>query len=417
MMAADLTREPGDTARVLRGRLVLDDRVVQGRLLVDGGLIQAVEVDEGASPIGNGKPLGPGPPDGVLADETYLLPGFVDLHVHGWGGYDAMGTETDLAGMAGALIAHGTTSFVPTAVSAPLDVAAAFVARVRAWAAHAPGNVAEPLGANLEGPFLAPARKGAHRVSVLLRPADAPRDAVDALLDGLRVMTIAPELEGAAELISRLSARGVVVSLGHSDATASCAAAGYDAGARSTTHLFNAMRGLDHRDPGLAAVAMAREDVAVELIADGFHVHRALWPLVWRLKPAHRLILVSDALPIAGSPAGTPEGHASLGGLAVEIRDGRALIAGTDRLAGSLIALDDAVRNMVSAGLPLPRAAAAASANPLALLGIADRGRLAPGLRADIVELDGALRVQRVMRGGQWAWARPVAVRPHSSTV
>jgi N-acetylglucosamine-6-phosphate deacetylase len=211
-------------------------------------------------------------------------------------------------------------------------------------------------------------------------------------------VTIAPELPGALDLIDWLRERGVAVSLGHSAATADQARAGYAAGASSTTHLFNGMTGVDHRAPGLALAALLDDAAYVELIADGVHVDPALWPLIARLKPADRLILVSDASALAG----VGDGRARIGGLEVEVVGDRAMLVGTTTLAGSVIALDEAVRHLVASGVPLATAVAAASRNPLALLGIADRGRIAVGQRADLVELDDGLRVRRVMRGGTW---------------
>jgi N-acetylglucosamine-6-phosphate deacetylase len=166
----------------------------------------------------------------------------------------------------------------------------------------------------------------------------------------------------------------------------------------STTHVFNAMSGIDHRAPGVAVAALLDDDAYVELIADGIHVHPAIWPLITRLKPHDRLMLVSDALSIAG----TGDGRGRIGGLEVEVVGQRVTLAGTETLAGSVIALDTALRNVVASGIPLPAAVAAASRNPLALLGVGDRGRIAVGQRADLVELDPELRVQRVMRAGTW---------------
>ena len=163
------------------------------------------------------------------------------------------------------------------------------------------------------------------------------------------------------------------------------------------------MSGVDHRAPGVAVAALLHDATYVELIADGIHVHPALWPLIARLKPSDRLMLVSDAIALAGMG----DGHGRLGGLEVEVVGQRATLAGTSTLAGSVIALDTAVRNLVAAGIPLPAAVAAASRNPLALLGIADRGRIAVGQRADLVELDAELRVRRVMRGGTWFESDP----------
>jgi N-acetylglucosamine-6-phosphate deacetylase len=362
------------------GRLVLDDQVAAGRLDIEDDRIAAVTLDEGP------------------ADGPFIAPGFVDVHVHGWGGHDAMGDPAALDGMARALARRGVTSFLPTAVTAPLEELVAFADRVRAWLPTAPADGAEPLGFNLEGPFLAPSRRGAHDQAHLRVPASAPPDTLERLVDGLRLVTVAPELDGATDLIRWLAARGVVASIGHSAATLEEAHAGYTAGGRSTTHLFNAMTGLDHRAPGLALAALLDDTAYVELIADGIHVHRAMWRLIERMKPTDRLLLVSDAIALAG----TGDGRGRIGSLEVEVVGDRVTLAGTSTLAGSVIALDTAVRNMVAAGVPLPAAVAAASRNPLALIGITDRGRIAVGQRADLVELDADLTVLRVMRGGRW---------------
>ncbi|HEX2470900.1 MAG TPA: amidohydrolase family protein, partial [Candidatus Limnocylindrales bacterium] len=183
------------------GRLVLDDRVAAGQLTIQDGTITSVDVSERAD-----------------AGGPYIAPGFVDVHVHGWGGHDAMGDTTALDGMARALLRRGVTSFLPTAVTAPLDDLAAFADRVRAWLPTSPDDGAEPLGFNLEGPFLAPARRGAHAETHLREPADAPRETLEALVDGLRLLTVAPELPGATDLIGWLHGRGVAVSIGHSAA-------------------------------------------------------------------------------------------------------------------------------------------------------------------------------------------------------
>ena len=200
------------------------------------------------------------------------------------------------------------------------------------------------------------------------------------------------------ELIRWLHERGVLGSMGHSAADLDEARAGYDAGGATTTHLFNAMSGVDHHRPGLAVAALTLDEAWAELIADGHHVDPSLWPIIVRTKPRDRLVLVSDALPLAG----TGDGRGSIGGLEVEVRAGRCVVAGTDTLAGSVIALDSAVRNLVGSGLDVAAAVAAASANPAALLGLADRGAIAVGLRADLVELDDGLRVRRVTRGEDW---------------
>ena len=370
------------------GRLVLDDRVVGGRITVEGDRISAVELDDNEDPA---------------ATLPFISPGFVDVHVHGGGGHDAMGGAAALGGMARHLLGHGVTSFLPTAVAAPLSTLVGFADEVRGWMAVAAadgavGLGAEALGFNLEGPYLAPARRGAHDPTNLQVPADVSFEALEPLIEGLRLTTIAPELPGALELIGWLRGRGVAISIGHSAANLEQARAGYAAGGTSTTHLFNAMSGVDHHAPGLAVTALGDDSAYVELIADGEHVHPALWPIITRSKPADRLILVSDAISLAG----TGDGRARVGGLEVEVVGQRATLVGTATMAGSVIALDDAVRNLVGSGVALPAAVAAASRNPLAMLGVTNRGRLAVGQRADLVELDDGLRVRRVMRAGTW---------------
>jgi N-acetylglucosamine-6-phosphate deacetylase len=365
------------------GRLILAGGVAPGRIEVEDGWIAAVE---------------PRPDDAEAVAGPIIAPGFIDIHVHGWGGFAAIGGGGELDGMARAMLRHGVTSFLPTAPTLSEAGILRFAEDVRAWIPAAPDDGAQPLGFNLEGPFLAPARKGAHDAALLRTPAAIDPALLDAVLDGLRVVTVAPELPGALELIRRLEEEGIVASLGHSDATLEQSVAGYAAGARSTTHLFNAMTGVDHRAPGLAVAALANDQAWVELIADGNHVHPALWSLIGRAKPADRVVLVSDGLPIAG----TGDGRCRIGELEVEVVDGRATVAGTETLAGSVIGLDSAVRNLVRAGQSTHASVAAAGANPASLLGATDRGVVEVGRRAHLVELDDDLRVRRVTRGQGW---------------
>jgi len=364
----------------ISGQLILDDEVRPGRIHIEAGHITAIE------------------PEPAAPADTFIAPGFIDVHVHGWGGHDAMGGPEALSGMARALALRGVTSFLPTSVTATFEKLTLFAESVRAWMPAAPEDGAEPLGFNMEGPFLAEAKKGAHPAHLLRQPADLDESTLAAWLDGLRIITIAPELRGALELIGRLAGNGVRVSLGHSAATVSQARAGYAAGAVTTTHLFNAMVGLLHRDPGLALAALLDDDAWVELIADGHHVDAELWPLIWRLKPAQRLLLVSDAIALGG----TTQTRGRLGELEIEVHGDRVTLLDSDTLGGSVTALDREVRNLVDAGATLPFTARRASANPAALLGLEDRGRLEPGLRADLVILDASLGVQRVMRQGSW---------------
>jgi N-acetylglucosamine-6-phosphate deacetylase len=369
-----------EAGSLVSGRLVVGEDVFSGRVHVEDGLIAAVEPDHAA------------PPD------VTIVPGFIDLHVHGWGGHDAMGGPTALDGMARALAGRGVTSFLPTSVTASFERLAEFATSVRVWMPGAPADGAEPLGFNMEGPFLAEARRGAHPSSLLRHPEELDETTLETFLDGLRVMTVAPELRGALELIRRLTGHGVRVSLGHTAATVAEARAGYSAGANTTTHLFNAMGGLTHRDPGLALAALLDDEVWVELIADTLHVDAELWPLIWRLKPATRVLLVSDAISLAGS--GRTSGW--VGELEVHVDGDRVTLVDGGNLAGSVTALDLELAHVVRAGIALPAAVTAATAAPAELLGLTDRGRLEVGRRADLVELDADLGVRRVMRGGEW---------------
>jgi N-acetylglucosamine-6-phosphate deacetylase len=373
----------------LVGRLVLRDEVVAGRIVVEGQHIAAVEPDA----RGEAGPL--------------FCPGFVDVHVHGWGGHDAMGDEAALDGMARALLRHGVTAFLPTAAAAPIDELAMFADRVRRWMPTVDGDRATPLGYNSEGPCISHAKKGAQNPANIVAPTDLAPDTFASMLDGLRIMTVAPEEPGGIELVQWLSDVGVSVALGHSNATADQSAAGYAAGARSTTHLFNAMSGVDNHAPGLASAALATDGAYVELVADGLHVDQWLWQMILRAKPQGRVILVSDAISLAG----TGDQRTTVGGgIEVEIRGESCRLVSDGRLAGSVIALDSAIRNLVKTGVPLPVAVAAASRNALDLLGVVDRGELVAGQLADVVELDDTLHVERVMRAGQWyPGPKPVA--------
>ena len=367
---------------IVVGRLVLVDRVMPGRIAIDGDRILAVE------------------PDAAAADGPYVAPGFIDVHTHGWGGHDVFGGPDALDGMARGLLQHGVTSFLPTGYTVPQADLERFAETVRRWMPAAPANGAEPLGFNLEGPWVAPARKGAHNPDNLRDPGDMTEAELAPLLDGLRITTIAPELPGALELIARLRDLGVVTSIGHSAATLDEARAGFAAAGErvTTTHLFNAMTGVDHRAPGLAVAALTDDHAYTELIADGNHVHPSLWPIITRTKPADRLILISDAIRLAGMG----DGRATMGGLEVEVKGGRCTLIVGGSLAGAVVAVDTGVRNLVRSGVPITRALQAASTNPAALLGASDRGAIAAGMRADLVQLDDDLAVQRVMKAGAW---------------
>jgi N-acetylglucosamine-6-phosphate deacetylase len=349
--------------------------------LVDGALLPGdVEIVDGrVAGIGLAGPNGRG----------IASPGFIDLQVNGFGGVDFL--DSDAAGYrrAGeALLETGVTAYLPTFITTPEEQLLAAVDEVPVDGAP------RILGIHLEGPFLAPGRLGTH-------PPLARRDPDPSLLERLlvsgriRLMTLAPELEGADDLIDLLLRRGVTVSCGHTDATADEANAAFDRGVCTVTHLFNAMRPLRHRDPGIAGAALARDDVVVQIILDGVHLAPETAHLVWRAA-AGRVALVTDAV----SGAGVQDGSYSLGGFEVKIRDGVA--RGPDgQLAGSVLTMIEAVRNLHALGVPLGEALAAASTVPASVLGLLDIGRLVPGAAADIVVVDDNLSIERVLVGGQ----------------
>jgi N-acetylglucosamine-6-phosphate deacetylase len=346
--------------------------------VVDGVLVAGdVEVDAGrVARVGIAGGRGSG----------IAVPGFVDLHVHGFGGVDFAGADLDGYRRAGeALLASGVTAFRPTFVTAPEDE---LVAAVHAVPREDVGP--RVLGCHLEGPFLSPARLGMH-------PAAARRDPDAALLERLLAagpvahVTLAPELPGALELIGLLRGRGIVAACGHTDATAEFAHAAFAAGATHVTHLFNAMRPFTHRDPGIGGAALVRDDVTVELILDGNHVADEAAQLALRAA-AGRVVLVTDAM----AAAGAGDGRWSMGSVPVEVRDG--VVRTLDGiLAGSVLTMAAALRTLVRLGATLEQAADAAARTPARAAQLDGVGRLAPGCPADVAVLDGELAVTRTL--------------------
>jgi N-acetylglucosamine-6-phosphate deacetylase len=317
------------------------------------------------------------------------IPGLVDLQVNGFGGVDFASADTAAYRRAGeTLLECGVTAYQPTLITAPEDELVAALAEV-------PREPDGPriVGAHLEGPFLSPLRLGAHPVAARREPDVG---LLERLLDAGPVseMTLAPELDGALELIDRLNERGVVVSCGHSDATAEQANRAFDRGAATVTHLFNAMRPLGHRDPGIAGAALARDDVVLQLILDGHHLAEETVRVVWRAAVG-RIALVSDAV----AAAGIGDGTFRLGSVDVEVRDG-VVRRGDGVLAGSSLTVLDGVRYLHTLGASLSEAVDAATAVPARVVRRPDLGSLAPGAPADIVVLDDALELRTVLVGG-----------------
>ncbi|ROQ64322.1 N-acetylglucosamine-6-phosphate deacetylase [Rathayibacter sp. PhB152] len=324
-------------------------------------------------------------------------PGFVDLHVHGGAGrsFDE-GADGMRAGLA-LHRAHGTTRSLVSLVSAPLAQLEASLDTVASLAAEDP----LVLGAHLEGPFLAPSRCGAHDPAALIAPTpEAVERLLDAACGSLRQITIAPELPGALAAIERLTAAGVVVAVGHTEADAATTRAAIERGARLVTHAFNAMPGIGHRAPGPIPVALADERVVLELILDGEHVDADVARIAFASAPG-RIALVTDAM----AAAGAGDGAHRIGRLRVDVRDGVARLEGTETLAGSTLTLDAALRRAVEAvGLEVEAAVGAVTATPARVLGAEGAlGALAVGRAADVVLLDDALQVRAV-----WAAGEPV---------
>ena len=329
-----------------------------------------------------------GPPDVVLA-EGVLAPGLIDLQVNGCFGTD-FATDDDWSGAVRRLPETGVTSFLPTFITAPLEDLAAGLRRVPT---SLPG--ARILGVHVEGPFLAEERRGAHDASLFRDPLPA---LVDALLEPgtMALITLAPERRGALEAISRLARAGVLVSVGHSDARADVVAAAAGAGARMVTHLFNAQRGIHHREPGVAGQALADERLACGLILDGHHVVETVARVAFAAAGG-RIALVTDAIAATGMPPGMYE----LGGAPVIVREGSPPVRPDGTLAGANLRLDDAVARAVAIGVPPAAAVEAASRVPADLLGRADLGRLAVGAAADLVWFDDSYRARATWVGGE----------------
>ena len=372
------------------GRLLLDGHLHRGAVIVDGPTIAAVLRDPDLQAGGL--------PEPVLT-ANIVSPGLIDLQVNGGFGFEVGDDAQSLRGLAAALPATGVTAFLPTLVTR--DQAGYRRARQAfSGARWAPG--ARALGLHLEGPFISVSRAGAHRRELIL---DASASFADEVTDGgdVRMVTIAPERPGALELITRLRDRGIVVSLGHTDATFDQFVAGIDAGATMTTHLYNGMSLFHHRAPGAVGAALADERVVASIIADGVHAHFAALNLALRAKGPDRLALVTDAVAAAGCGAGT----FSLAGEEV-VSDGTVVRLADGTLAGSTLTMDRAVRTMLTfTGAQLEDALTMATETPARVLGLSTQGRLRVGGDADLVLWDNALEVAMTFVGGVAVYQRP----------
>jgi N-acetylglucosamine-6-phosphate deacetylase len=389
-------RQPEDVrARLvaLRGRVVTDYEVwTEGTVLLEGGSIRDVS-----------------PGRDLLADadevrehaDSLLLPGFVDLQVNGAFGVDVAMEPSRLAELSEALLSTGTTSYLPTVISSPESLYEEALPELAA-AAGGPSSGAEVLGVHLEGPFINLEKRGAHAAAHVVPPD--PRFFARFLdLAPVRVVTLAPELGGADELMTLAANRGVVVSAGHSGAPFEVAYEVLDASVAGVTHLFNAMSAMHHREPGLPGAAFAHPRVVCGLIADGIHVHPEMVALAFRILGPDRVYLTTDAI----SAAGMADGEYRLATRTVYL-DGGVPRLRSGAIAGSTLTMDEAFRNILAfTGCTLPEAARMASTSPARLVGEGRRkGRLSPGYDADVVVLAPDLSVEAVWRGGEVAYER-----------
>jgi N-acetylglucosamine-6-phosphate deacetylase len=376
------------------GRVVTPEGVLgPGWIHVTGSLIGAVGPGDARDQMAQG--LGVTDLRG-----RWVLPGFVDVHAHGGGGTSfTEGSADDARSAAAFHRGHGSTTMLASLVTAPL-------AELEARAAMLAGLADEGViaGVHLEGPFLSAARCGAQDPRHMLAPDVAVFERLHAAARGhLRVITLAPELPGAAGVIRAAVGAGVTVAVGHTDATAEVTSAAVDAGATHATHLFNGMRPWHHREPGAAGALLDRDEVTCEIVADGVHLHDMTVRLAARAAGPGRLVLVTDAM----AAAGMPDGSYRLGSQWVDVAGGVARLAGgagnPGAIAGSTATMATVLRHAVAAGVPVTEAAAAASTTPARVLGLGDRtGALRPGLAADLVVCDDEFRLTGVMRHGRW---------------
>jgi N-acetylglucosamine-6-phosphate deacetylase len=373
------------TSLIVTGDILLGSELIPGAVTIIDDRI--VEVHRGADADRNAD-----------LEAAIVAPGLIDLQVNGGYGVEVGADPAAIRTLAERLPEAGVTAFLPTLITSPAD----FYPRVfEAVRVAGSSSGAEPLGLHLEGPFLSPRRAGAHKLELI----EAADDVLFAsLLDSgdVRLMTLAPERPGASERIRRLRERGIVVSLGHTDATHEQFVAGVDAGATMATHLFNAMSPFGHRAPGVIGAALVDDRVAVGLIADGVHSHPASVQLAIRAKGIDRIALVSDLMPAAGMPPG----NYTFGGQTVTVDERTARLDG-GTLAGSIEPMDEAIRNVVRWTDASPAdALRMASEVPARILGLPDRGCIEPGAIADLVLLDHDLTVQATITRGNIAYKR-----------
>ncbi|MBI3764428.1 MAG: N-acetylglucosamine-6-phosphate deacetylase, partial [Chloroflexi bacterium] len=331
-----------------------------------------------------------------------VAPGLIDVHTHGAGGAQAIdGTPESLAKLSAFYARHGVTGFLATIAGANESIERGIGGVVEFLRGETPPGAAI-LGIHLEGPFINPARPGAFRPETIVPPDSTLLERyLDRAAGHMRLITLAPELDGALDLVRRAAARGIVVSAGHSQATWDEMRRAFDAGLRHATHTFNAMSGLHHRDPGILGAALADDRFTAEIIADGIHVHPAMVRLLVRAKRVERAVLITDSV----GAAGLPEGTYHFEEMEITVSAGSARLA-NGTLAGSVLTMDRGVANLVAFGAAsLPEAIAMGSLNPARAIGLGNRkGCVAPGMDADLIALDDDLQVRWTMVGGRMVY-------------
>lgn len=372
------------------------EEILNPLLLVEDGRITEVSSPSTTEVPGNASLVDFG--DAVLA------PGFFDIHIHGGAGLDAMlASPSDLPRLGKFLATHGVTTYFPTTVAAPLDATYAALGRladaIEAAACGENGDAvqARPLGIHLEGPFLSHKRRGVHPPENLVTPTVEIFERLwQAARGHVRMITIAPELPGAMEVIAEAARLNVCVSIGHSDAGMPIARDAVSAGARHATHTFNAMRPLDHRDPGIIAEVLTDDRLTADMIVDGIHVDPAVVQIFLKMKGVERAVLITDAI----SATGMPDGRYRLGPIEVDVKDGKCTSGGS--LAGSVLTMDRAVRNVTKfSSWSLRDAVRAATLNPARAVGLAGSHVLAAGAEADFTVLSSAGEVLKTIVAGR----------------
>jgi N-acetylglucosamine-6-phosphate deacetylase len=382
----------------LRGeRIVCPDRTLAGEVIVERGRISWV--GPGSTEVGGRAAR----EDDELVElgNRWLVPGYIDVHVHGGGGAQCnASTAEEVAAVARFHARHGTTGLVATTVAAPVEDLCAALAAI----AHC--TAPNLLGAHLEGPFLSRERPGAMDSSAFLDPDSGQLGRLLAAGAGrIRLMTLAPELPGGIELVDQLVRAGVVASIGHTNASDADVREAVRMGATSATHVFNASPPFHHRKPGAVGAMLDLPEVSCELICDGFHVDAVAMRLLYRAKGASGIRLVTDAT----AAAGMPNGEYRLGSREILVNGGRAVLSGSDSIAGSTLTMEAAVQNAVRLmGVPIDEAVLMASTNSARLLGLhRQKGTIAAGLDADLVVLNERLAVDATMVAGCWVAGPP----------